>query len=153
MNPLLLLPILAVATATKPVPLADAPEPLRRLLVDLRDATARRDAEAVYRHLAPDYVIERDFGGGYEPQAPAREKFSQNFQFDDRKLRPEYQGHGWAEFGKYLDPRTFDRTSPGERWCAPAGAQRIKPMPEGQLCFKAGPDGTWQISGFINGGD
>lgn len=141
----------AMAADSPPIPMNKADRDMRKTIGELRHAVQVRDAQAVYSRLAPDYYVLRDFDGSYNPAATPVQNFSLDFEFDDAKLRPEYQGHGWKKFGQALAGSQFEVKRTGH-WCLPHGAQDRRPVPHAQLCFRKYAMG-WRIQGYIRGGD
>lgn len=141
----------ANAAESKPIPLRNTEPQFQEFIASLRTAAQSKDASAVHGVLASDYYISRDFGGSFDPSAPPIQNFSVNFQFDNAKLRPEYQDHGWVEFRRAISGKTFEKKADGQL-CTPHGAQDRKPFPHSQLCFRK-HDAGWRIQGHINGGD
>lgn len=146
-----LYPARAMAAESKPIALHATEESFQQFIASLRVAAQKKNAQAVYVLLAPNYYIARDFGGSFDPAASPIENFSASFQFDNARLREEYKDHGWKEFREMVSGQNFERKRDGQL-CTPHGALDKKPFPHSQLCFRKFSKG-WRIQGHINGGD
>jgi len=118
----------------------------------LREAAEQKNPYPIYRAVSPLYIIERDFGGIFDPTANAIVNFSASFPFDNEMLFPEYKNYGWNAFQEKLMHLEFERKDTGEM-CVPAGATEVRPYPLGQLCFAKGARREWKITRYIKGGD
>lgn len=146
-----LYPVHAMAAESKPIAFSTTEKSFQQFIASLRTAAQKKDAQAVYALLAPNYYIARDFGGSFDPAASPIQNFSTSFQFDNAKLGAEYKDHGWREFREMIASRIFERKHDGQL-CTPHGALDKKPFPHSQLCFRKFSQG-WKIQGHINGGD
>jgi len=144
-------PVHATAAESKPVALRATESSFQQFIASLRAAAQRKNAQAVYALVAPNYYIKRDFGGSFDPAASAIQNFSVSFQFDNARLGAEFKDHGWKEFSEMISGQKFERKRDGQL-CTPHGALDKKPFPHSQLCFRKSRVG-WRIQGHINGGD
>lgn len=156
-----------------PVAIEAVPEGLRQLIDELLAAAATRDAEAVYRSLAADFEVKRDFGGGFDWNNSPEENFN-NTPFGFDTVSDRYRNSVWRRFERWLTAPGFERKAYGH-FCTPHGALHFDRTLEGgessprflipitiydrsdflvtpQLCFSA-DNGAWEIAGFIWGGD
>ena len=157
-----------------PVALEAVPQGLQQLVDKLLASVPSRDAESVYRTLAPDFEVKRDFGGGFDPNSSPEENFNNTvFGFDN--VADRYRNSVWRRFERWLTAPIFERKSYGQ-FCTPHGALHFDRTLEGgessprflipitvfdrsdflvtpQLCFKSADNGPWEIASFIWGGD
>ena len=146
-----LYPVHAMAAESKPVALRATEKSFQQVIASLRIAAQKKNAQAVYALLAPNYYIARDFGGSFDPTASPIQNFSASFQFDNAELSAEYKDHGWKEFREIISGQSFEKKRDGQL-CTPHGALDKEPFPHSQLCFRKLRNG-WRIQGHINGGD
>lgn len=147
----LLCPAHAMAAESKPIAFRATDKSFQQFIASLRLAAQKKNAQAVYALLAPNYYIVRDYGGSFDPAASPIQNFSASFQFDNTKLGAEYKDHGWKEFHEMVSGRNFEKKRDGQL-CTPYGALDKKPFPHSQLCFRKFTMG-WRIQGHVNGGD
>ncbi len=141
-----------LAAESSPLSLSSTKPAFQSFLASLRRAAKTKDTKTIYGALAKNFYVKRDFGGGYDPLASPENNFSAIFEFDNTKLRPEYQDHGWMEFRKALAYTKLERKQEGQP-CFPHGAQDRKPVPHPQLCFRRTKPAGWRLSGYVHGGD
>ena len=157
---------------SQPISLQGTPQGLQQLIDELRRASAARDTDAVYRTLATDFYVKRDWGGTFDPNVSAEENFSFAV-YPIGSSHPPQQTLAWQRLEMLLWQPAFERKSDGQ-FCTPHGAleprgpaDRNPPrsldfpitLPVAyaltipQLCFKSTVDGVWEIAGHINGGE
>ena len=144
-------PAHAMAAESKPIAFHSTEKSFQQFIVSLQIAAQKKNAQGVYALVAPNYYIDRDFGGSFDPAASPIQNFSASFQFDNAQLGKEFKDHGWKEFREMVSGRKFEKKRDGQL-CTPHGALDKKPFPHSQLCFRKLRVG-WRIQGHINGGD
>ena len=99
----------AMAAESKPIPFHTTEKSFQQFIISLQIAAQKKNAPGVYAVVAPNYYIDRDFGGSYDPAASPIQNFSASFQFDNTQLGKEFKDHGWKEFREMVSGRRFEK--------------------------------------------
>ncbi len=117
----------------------------------------QKNSISLFRFISKDFMIERDFGGIYNPAENAVVNFLSVFHLDPGVLAEEYKvsavEDSWKVLSGIVNGVVTRRKKTTQEVCFPNGEISGDIVLDSMLCFEKQSNNNWKISSFVYAGD